>query len=187
MKHLKKIKVARTGYIIMSIIFYMSGIVYMLFPKISFWVLCIFSGMVLIVYGVIKIIGYFSDDLYCLAFQYDLAGGLFLIVLGGIVLGCNRRLSGYMPAGLGGLVLLDSLLTMQTAREAKQFGLKTWKMILVFSIVAGIFGALIIINPFQRIDATHVLVGVTLLAEGAMKHCVVTCTVKRKNKEKKER
>lgn len=32
------------------------------------------------------IIGYFSEDLYCLAFRYDLAYGLLLLVMGAIVL-----------------------------------------------------------------------------------------------------
>ena len=81
-----------------------------------------------------------------------------------------------MSTGLGAFVLLDSLLTIQTSQQAKQFGLKTWKLILIFSAIAGIFGMLIIINSFHGTRATHILVGVALLAEGAMKHCVVQCT-----------
>ena len=47
-------------------------------------------------YGVIKLIGYFSDDLFCLAFQYDLGSGLALIVLGAIVIGCKERIWQYL-------------------------------------------------------------------------------------------
>lgn len=150
----------------------------MFLPEIPFWIACGFSGLILISYGSIKLIGYFSDDLYCLAFQYDLAGGLFLIVLGGIVLGCNYRIADYMYAGLGGLVLLDSLLTIQTVENAKRFGLETWKVMLTASIVAGLLGILVIIGPFGGVRAAHILMGIVLLAEGAMKHCVVKCTVK---------
>lgn len=60
-------------------------------------------GMILIIYGIVKVIGYFSDDLYCLAFQYDLACGLFLIAMG--------------------MILLDALLKIQISKDARKFGL----------------------------------------------------------------
>lgn len=97
---MKKLKMARAGYLLMSAVFYISGALYMILPDVSPLGICITSGIVLIVYGIIKIIGYFSKDLYCLAFQYDLACGLFLMVLGTIVLSCSQRASSpiYPPA-----------------------------------------------------------------------------------------
>ena len=89
---MKKLRLARDGYILMSIAFYVAGLTYMFLPEISPLTICITSGIVLIVYGIIKVIGYCSNDLYCLAFQYDLACGLFLMVLGVIMLSCNQRI-----------------------------------------------------------------------------------------------
>lgn len=104
---MKKIRMARDGYVLISIIFYIVGIVCMTIPSISPLVLCITGGIILVAYGIVKIIGYLSDDLYDLAFQYDLACGIFLIVLGVIVLGCNLRIRSYLSPGLGLLILLD--------------------------------------------------------------------------------
>ena len=61
----------------------------MILPSVSPMVVCICSGIILIAYGIVKIIGYCSEDLYNLAFQHDLACGVFLIVVGVITLGCN--------------------------------------------------------------------------------------------------
>ncbi|MFQ9732082.1 MAG: hypothetical protein ACLT8X_11075 [Mediterraneibacter faecis] len=47
-------------------------------------------------YGIIKMIGYFSKDLYCLAFQYDLACGIFLIILGVVALSIRNPKEGGM-------------------------------------------------------------------------------------------
>ncbi|MGN0315598.1 MAG: DUF308 domain-containing protein [Fusicatenibacter sp.] len=80
---MKKVRMARGGYILISVIFNIAGIVYMMVPTISPLTLCICGGLILIAYGIVKIIGYLSDDMYDLAFQYDLACGLFLMVLGG--------------------------------------------------------------------------------------------------------
>ena len=79
-------------------------------------------GIILVAYGIVKIIVYLSDNLYDLAFQYDLACGILLIVLG-----CNLRIRSYLSSGLGLLILLDDVLKVQTAKDAKVFGLEIWK------------------------------------------------------------
>ena len=179
---MKKLRMARDGYILISFIFYVSGIIYMLMSSTSPLVVCICSGIILILYRIVKIIGYCSNDLYNLAFQYDFACGVFLIVVGIITLGCNLRIRQYLTPALGLLILLDAVLKLQTSKDAKVFGLRTWNRILIFSIIAGIFGVLIIVKPFQGIRITHIINGCGLLAEGIMNHLTVKETVKITNK-----
>lgn len=175
---MKKLRIARDGYILLSIVFYIAGIMYMILPSVSSMTVCIMGGVILTIYGIVKIIGYLSDDLYCLAFQYDLACGILLIVVGAIILGCNVRIKHLLSPGLGLLILLDAVLKVQTSKDAKNFGLKTWNQILAFSILAGALGALIIINPFSEVRASHILNGCGLLAEGGMNHLEIKETVK---------
>lgn len=171
MTTLRPIKFARTGYILISILFYLSGALCLTVPNISGKAVAIAGGIILIVYGIIKIIGYFSKDLYCLAFQYDFACGIFLLVLGIVVLSANQNFKGYLLSGVGILILLDSLLCIQTTLDAKRFGLSSWSLILALSILAGILGAALIITSSQ------VIAGCSLLAEGFMRHYLVHCTV----------
>lgn len=175
---MKRIRMAKYGYILISVIFYISGILYMALPDISSLFICIASGCILLAYGVIKIVGYFSDDLYCLAFQYDLACGTLLVIVGSIVLEYNLRLRQFLSPGLGLLILIDALLRIQTSKDAKKFGLKNWYRILILSVIAGIFGILIIIKPFLRMKITYMINGWGLLAEGLMNHLLVMETVK---------
>lgn len=121
--------------------------------------------------------GVFLRDLYCLAFQYDLACGLFLVVVGIIVLGCNLRIWNYLSPALGLLILLDSFLKLQTSKDAQEFGLETWNWILTFSVIAGIFGVLIIVKPFSDMRISHIINGCGLLMEGFMNHLTVIKTV----------
>lgn len=178
MNPLKKLRIARDGYILISIIFYIAGIIYIAVSPVSPLVICICSGIILIAYGIVKIIGYCSDDLYKLAFQYDLACGILLIVVGIIVLGCNLRIRQYLSPALGLLILVDAVLKVQTSKDARKFGLETWNWILTFSIIAGVFGVLIIVKPFSGIRPSHVIDGCGLLAEGVMNHLTVRETVK---------
>lgn len=169
--NLKQIKFAKTGYILISILFYLSGILCLIIPDISGKAIAIAGGIILIAYGIIKITGYLSKDLYCLAFQYDLACGIFLLVLGTVVLAVNQRFKGYLLPGVGVLILLDSLLCIQTSMDAKRFGLSSWLVILALSILSGTFGAVLIVTNTQMIS------GCSLLAEGVMRHYIVHCTV----------
>lgn len=175
---MRQVRMARDGYILVSIIFYIAGIIYMALSPLPPLAVCIGSGMILIVYGIVKIIGYFSDDLYCLAFQYDLACGLFLIATGMIVLGCNLRIWQHLSPCLGLLILLDALLKLQISKDAKKFGLGTWKQILISAAAAGIFGVLIIVKPFSEMVISNMIGGCGLLAEGLMNHLTVRQTVK---------
>lgn len=173
---MKKVNIARNGYIFISVVFYITGLVNMVWHRAPPLVYCIVSGIILIAYGIIKIIGYLSDDLYCLAFQYDLGCGLFLIVAGVLVLGCNLRIWQYLPTGLGFLILLDGLLNIQMSGDARAFGLASWKMILLLSVIAGVFGILIVVRPFQDTNMIHIVTGCGLLMEGAMNHLVIRKT-----------
>lgn len=175
---MKKIKIARSGYIIISIIFYVAAIVYLLFPNLSPMALCCFGGTILIVYGVIKLVGFFSEDLYCLAFRYDLAFGLLIMVIGVLLLIKNVSVEQYLTPGLGWIALLDNLFHIQMAKEARDFGLETWKLILGLSIAAGVLSVLLIIHGFPGPLATRILTCIVLLAAGAINHCIVMLTVR---------
>ena len=178
---MKKLQIARYGYIFMSMTFYIAGIVYMMISDMAPLTLCMISGVIFIIYGVIKIIGYLSNDLYNLAFQHDLGCGMFLIVLGIIALVRNEQIINYLSMGLGVLILLDSFLKIQTSHDAKEFGLDTWNRILGISILAGVFGILAIVRPFENEVASHIITGCALLCEGLMNQCVVHYTVRKKD------
>ena len=123
-------KIACKGYVFISILFYITGLLHMVWLKASPILFCIVGGTILIAYGIIKVIGYFSNDLYCLAFQYDLGCGLFLAVVGVIVLVRNLHIQEYLMPGLGLLILMDSLMKVQTAKEARLFEIK---LLIIFS------------------------------------------------------
>ena len=132
---MKQLKTAKIGYIMISIDFYISGLCCIISPNVMGRNGKVAAGILLIAYGIIKMIGYFSKDLYCLAFQYDLACGIFLIILGVVALSIRNPKEGYMLAGLGILILLDSLLVIQNSLDARRFGMTEWKLFLFFSVL----------------------------------------------------
>lgn len=175
---MKKLRFARSGYIVICCVFYAAAVIYLIFPNLSAMALSCFSGAILIAYGMIKLVGFFSEDLYCLAFRYDLAFGLLIMVVGVLLLVKNAAAAQYLTPGLGWMALLDNLFHIQMAKEARDFGMREWKLVLGLSAVTGILSVLLILPAFPSPQATRILTCIVLLACGAINHCIVKLMIR---------
>lgn len=180
---MKQLKLAKNGYIIMSVLFMILGICLIIWPDCSMAVFCTAVGIMFIVYGVIKIIGYFSRDFYCLAFQFDLGFGILMIAVGILILVRREAILRLIFVIFGLVILTDALLRIQMSVEAKKFGLKLWWAVLLIAVATGIFGMLLLVDPAGGAKLTVIFTGVAFLLEGILKLCVVVYTVKIRENE----
>ncbi len=178
MRSVIPMKTAKVGYIVISILFCVLGAVLLIRPETSAMWIGRLLGAGMIVFGLIKLVGYFSRDLFRLAFQYDLAFGALLIVLGVIVTAHPAGTMRFLSIMLGIPVLADGLFKVQIALDARSFGIRHWWLVLVFAVVACAFGALLIFRSAAGSAALVGLSGLSLLLDGAMNLCVALCTVK---------
>ena len=79
---------------------------------------------------------------------------------------------------MGIFVLVDGVLKIQTALDAKTFGLTTWWMIILLAMATCICGLLLIFKPFESAVAMMILLGITLLIDGIQNLWVGIYTVK---------
>ena len=178
MDDLKQLKLIKNIYIVMSLLFCVLGIFLMARPKSSVKMLCVLMGIMLILYGAIKISGYFTRDAFCLAFQFDLAFGVLLAAVGIIII-VRRNVVVNLIFGIFGLLILaDALFKIQMSIDAKKFGLNLWWRILLVAILPGVLGFLLLIRPFEAAEIMMILVGVSVLFEGILNLCVAIYTVK---------
>lgn len=177
-RSVRSIQTAKTGYLIVSAALCVLGVLLMVFPGISARALCYILGGILTVYGIIKMVGYFSRDLYRLAFQYDLASGSLITALGVIMLLLPDGVISVTHTVIGILILADGLFKIQIAIDARRFGVGKWWLITIFAILTGIAGLLLILHPFAGAEAAVILLGAALLAEGILSFSVALCAVK---------
>ena len=178
MRSVKIMKAAKVGYIIMSLLFGILGILLLIMPKAVLPVLAVVFGALLILFGVVKLIGYFSRDLFRLAFQYDLALGIFMIVLGIVTIVKTEQLMVFISIILGIYVLMDGLLKIQIALDSRIFGIGQWWLIMIAAIMAGIAGSFLIFRPFKSAELLVMLLGFCFLAEGILNLVTVLTAVK---------
>jgi uncharacterized membrane protein HdeD (DUF308 family) len=76
------------------------------------------------------------------------------------------RTASVLPFAVGCVLLLDSTLRLQTALDAKRFGLEGWYWLLILSIVTILCSIVLILQPFDGAKALMILLGICLIADG---------------------
>lgn len=173
----KRLRFAKIGYIVLSVLICVLGVALMVTPDFSIRLLCRLGGILLIAFGCIRIVGYFSRDLYRLAFQYDLAFGILHIVLGLVLILRTDTIRHILCVLLGLFVLSDALLKIQIAIDARQFGINRWWLILAISVVTGVVGVLLLFRSSGTISVIMLLVGLSFLGEGILNLITVLSAV----------
>ena len=172
------VKRAKLTHIVISAILFGVGLCLAVWPSASARLICWLVGGICVLVGVAKLIGYFSNDIYRLAFQYDLACGCLLILLGAVMLLRPDSLLNFICVALGIYILTDGLFKIQIAVDARRFGLRRWWLILTEAILAAILGLVLIFRLTDSARVLTVFLGITMLAEGILNLSTVITAVK---------
>ena len=173
----RKLRFAKIGYIVLSVLICILGVTLMIVPDFSVRLLCWIGGILIIAFGCIRIVGYFSKDLYRLAFQYDLAFGILMIVMGLILILRTDAMVHILCVLLGLATLADALLKVQISIDSKRFGISRWWVILTAALFTGVVGALLLFRPNAGAEVIMMLLGLSFLGEGILNLVTVLCAV----------
>lgn len=171
-------RAAKISYAVISILFCALGLILVINPTVSALWIGTALGIGMIVFGIIKLLGFFSRDLFRLAFQYDLAFGVLLIVLGIITLAHPNAAMNFLCIMFGIPVLADGLFKIQIALDSRKFGIPTWWLMLVLALLTCIIGLILTFCPAAGTQALLVLIGLSLLLDGILNLSVAICAVK---------
>jgi len=171
-------RAAKIGYVVISIMLCAVGLLFITKPTLSARTLACVLGAALIIFGGVKLIGYFSKDLYRLAFQYDWAMGVILLLLGVILLARPADVLSSVFLALGIATLMDSLFKARTALDARAFGIQAWWLILTLAILTACAGVMLVIRPWASAQALTILLGISLLVQGVLNLCTALSAVK---------
>ena len=136
MRSTKAIRIAKISYIILSSLFIVLGVGLIALRDLSVWLMGSAAGVMLFAFGIVMLIGDFCKDLYGLAFQFDLSLGLMLAVLGVIILRNPDQAMSFLCLMLGIATMADGLFKLQSALDARRFGLKSWLLLLTLAVSA---------------------------------------------------
>lgn len=184
MNNMKRLMHVKQVYSLFAGCLIIFGIILLVWPGMASKVFCKICGVLLLVFGIVKLFGYFSRDLLQLAFQFDFAMGIISSLIGFVMLFWSKQFMEALIIGMGLYMLADALLRIQTALDAKKIGVNQWWLILVMSLVTAVIGTLLFLKPYNGLEGVVVLIGLNLIIDGILNLFVVQSTVniiKRKN------
>lgn len=134
--------------------------------------------------GAAKLFGYFSNDLYRLAFQFDFAIGVFCELLVVLIFLLPETTFNYLPALVSVYILLDGLLKLQTSLDARRFGMRRWLIILLTALLLCLGGIFAVYTRFADLLHSVAIVGAVLIADGLENIWITAYTVRVRAKKK---
>lgn len=175
---MENLKAVKNVYVTMTVCCILGGAVLFVWPGLGMEVLCRICGVFFLIYGLAKLSGYFAKDLFQLAFQFDFGLGIVSMILGALLIFRTDYIVGFLAFCIGIFMLVDGALKIQTALEAKRFGIERWKWILITAIAAGMIGTLLLFSPMKATDLIVRMVGLSICLDGVMNLVLVTTTVR---------
>ena len=183
---MKFIRTVKFAYIAVSALSAVLGLALIIRPEMGINLLCYLLGSAILLFGIIKIAGYFSKDLFRLAFQFDLALGIFISIAGLLIIIHPYTVAQIAPRIVGTLWIADGSLRIQTAFDSKRFGMKNWWLLLILAVLTCLCGTLLLLDPFGGAAALVIMLGVSLVFDGVQNIFTVIYTVKSSAKKNKK-
>lgn len=171
-------RTAKIGSIAVALLMLAAGIGLLVKPDVSTALIGELVGIGMIACGVFRLIGYFSKDLYRLAFQYDLIFGTVLMIVGIVLLTKPQGLLYVLSITTGICVIADGLMKLRISSDSHHFGIKSWWLIAGTAALTLVLGALLVFCPAESVRLVTRCLGLVLLAEGILNLITMIMTVK---------
>ena len=171
------VKTAKIGYLVMSGLLCLLGVLVICDPGASMRTLGMLCGLTMLAFGLVKLVGYFSKDLFRLAFESDLSSGILMLVLGASLLLHTDGTLNFFCTVIGILILADGLFKVQIAADARPFGIRQWALLMAAAIITAACGCLLIFRPGASVNLLGRLLGVSLILEGTLNIITMLTTV----------
>lgn len=175
---MRNLKIVKNAYSIMTLCLILVGAILLFWPQMGLDTICKIYGIFLVIYGIAKLSGYFARDLFQLAFQFDLALGITMIVVSAAMIFHTQALLSVLTVCIGLFMLFDAALRVQTALDARRFGEERWWLVLALSILVALAGILLMLMPFTAQGVILRIVGLNLVLDGALNFWLAKTTVK---------
>ena len=152
---------------ITSIICIALGIALVAKPDVSAKVLCIGVGSVLIIVAIINIIIFLISHDGTVFSRLNLTVGIIFAAIGIFIVLSPQIVITIVPVIIGIFITIHGLNDLKQSYDLLKGEYRRWYLALVFAILTIILGVVIIINPFKDSKALIIMVGISLIIDGA--------------------
>lgn len=159
------LKGIRNSLVAASVLYIVMGAVLLVFPDTALTLSCTLIGVVTLLYGAVRIVGYFRDG-GTYSQRFDLFIGVVVAALGVFLLICPQLIVSLIPIALGIYILVDSLTAMKKALDMKALGFDKWWISFLAAVLLAVCGVVMICQPFSTMSTLVMFIGAGFLFDG---------------------
>lgn len=164
MKFMKNVKWTN---IILAAASIAAGLLLLVYPSASADFICTIIGIVLIIWGVVRIAAYFMMDVRDTLFRNDFASGIVLVLLGILVIHFKSVFEQIVPFLLSIAIIASGFQKLQDGIDAKRLGSSGSWSYLILALISIVFGLIIMFNLKGSTKLMYQIIGAALLYSGA--------------------
>ena len=166
--------------IMVSILLILIGIFLLLNPETTLYVLSYIIGFLLIVFGLIPIISFFSNKENQNYLEFSFIVGVFSFILGLIVVIKPTLIGSIIPLMIGIWMIINGVIKLFYALSINRQSKATSSIILPFVII--ICGLILIFNPFEGAVLITKVIGISIIIYSLLD--LIECFTLRKSLKK---
>lgn len=156
-----KVKKMSITSIIFSLLFIVAGVFLLLKPETAINIVCYVLGLILISWGVVSIIQFFSDKDSTSYLSISFIFGAFVFIFGLIILIKPSIIASIIPLLLGVWMVINGVTKLSYSLSIYKESKKILPIIGALLIV--IFGITLIFNPFEGAKGLVQIIGIALI------------------------
>lgn len=157
----------RWTYVIISAFFLVLGLIMILRPEQSLPLICRGLGVLAAIFGAVRILQYFLRAPQGIGQRYDLAGGLFCLLIAALLLFRAAAVAAVLSVIVGIFILIDSVFKFQIALDARRSGAQSWALMMLLACVSLLLGVLLVFDTFRGQKLLSVIMGAALIYDAA--------------------
>ena len=162
------LNLVRSNNMVQAIVCIAFGLFLMIYPSITVGGIILLFGVSMAFMGLGSIASYFRRRGTPYRSSGTLMAGIFYLIVAVIAFVFPHVLAGFFSVLLGLVLVLCAIVNAVQALGMRRYGGNVWIAVLVVSLLVGIGGVLIVVNPFGATMAFVLLLGGVVLLNGMM-------------------
>lgn len=160
------LKQAKNSFLFMSVIYIILGFLLLIWPGRFLTWGCYALGVVVLLYGMSRIIAYMANKDLVSYLNVDLVVGIIVAAIGLFLLLRPGVFISILPIVFGLFIIFNGIVKLQNAFDLKRLNYEKWWSIFIMSGISVLLGLFIIWNPFKAAAMTARIIGIVLIVEG---------------------
>lgn len=159
-------KEMKRSLILTSVLYILLGLVLVIWPDSAARLICYCLGAALVIFGIFRVINYFTISISSLLFRNDLLIGLTSLGAGLFLIFFPEIIISILPFVLGLVIVFGSFVKLQHSVDLKRIGYTGWWIDLLLSVLTIVLGIIVLFNPFFAAATLIIFIGASFIVEG---------------------